>query len=202
MTRHADHAAKIIAAASIRRESGRRGGKDDHLADCRDGQAGNDQGTPSQRIPIVNREPRPTTAATQPVPRPNALPNRSACRIAGSRTGGRPCRLVMHGSPPDGPRPIAAGAGGHRRAGAGRRLFDHAGGGEAPTGGRSRSGGPPARRRSDEPRGGGGAQFVGTAAVGAAGKRGPQFPGMCWVYSRPGRSDYAVLVSGTEPADG
>ena len=73
MTRHADHAAKIIAAARIRsRESGRRGGKDDHLADCRDGQAGNDQGAPSQRIPIVNREPRPTTAATQPVPRPNS----------------------------------------------------------------------------------------------------------------------------------
>ena len=38
MTRHADHAAKIIAAVRIRRESGRRGGKDDHLADCRDGQ--------------------------------------------------------------------------------------------------------------------------------------------------------------------
>ena len=101
MTRHADHAAKIIAAARIRRESGRRGGKDDHLADCRDGQTGNDQGTPSQQIPIVNREPRPTTAATQPVPRPNALPpSRRACRIAGSRTGGRPYRLVMHGSPP------------------------------------------------------------------------------------------------------
>ena len=47
MTRHADPAAKIIAAASIRRESGRRGSKDDHLADCRDGQAGNDQGTPA-----------------------------------------------------------------------------------------------------------------------------------------------------------
>ena len=101
MTCHADHAAKIIAAARIRsRESGRRGGKDDHLADCRDGQAGNDQGTPSQQIPIVNREPRPTTAATQPVPRSNALPpNRSACRIAGSRTGGRPYRFVMHGTP-------------------------------------------------------------------------------------------------------
>ena len=40
MTRHADHAAKIIPVARIRsRESGRRGGKDDHLADCRDGQA-------------------------------------------------------------------------------------------------------------------------------------------------------------------
>ena len=69
-------------------------------------------------------------------------------------------------------------------------------------GGRSRSHGPPARRRSDEPRGGGGAQFVGTAAVGAAEKRGPQFPAMCWVCSRPGRPDYAVLVSGTEPTDG
>ena len=130
------------------------------------------------------------------------LIDRSACRIAGSRTGGRPYRLVMHGSPPDGPRPIAARAGGHRRTGAGRRLFDHASGGEAPTGGRSRSRGPPARRRSDERRGGGGAQFVGTAAVGAAEKRGPQFPAMCRVCSRPGRPDYAVLVSGTEPADG
>jgi hypothetical protein len=177
MTRHADHAAKIIAAARVRRESGRRGGKDDHLADCRDGQAGNDQGTPSQPIPIVNREPRPTTAATQPVPRPNALPpNRSACRIAGSRTGGRPYRLVMHGSPPEGPRPVAARAGGHRRTGAGRRLFDHASGGGGTHRGRSRSRGPPARRRSDERRGGGSAQFVSTAAVGAAVKRGLQSP--------------------------
>jgi len=95
MTRHADHAAKIIAAARIRRESGRRGGKDDHLADCRDGQAGNDQGTPSQRIPIVNREPRPTTAATQPVPRPNALPAESERmpyrRIANGRPSMPPC---------------------------------------------------------------------------------------------------------------
>ena len=46
------------------------------------------------------------------------------------------------------------------------------------------------------------AAHVGTAAVGAAEKRGPQFPGMCRVCSRPGRPDYAVLVSGTEPADG
>jgi len=45
-------------------------------------------------------------------------------------------------------------------------------------------------------------QFVGTVAVGAAEKRGPQFPAMCWVCSRPGRPDYAVLVSGTEHADG
>ena len=75
MTRPADQAAKIIAAVRIRsRESGRRGGKDDHLADCREGQAGNDQGTHSLRIPIVNVEPRPTTAATQPILRPDALP--------------------------------------------------------------------------------------------------------------------------------
>ena len=40
------------------------------------------------------------------------------------------------------------------------------------------------------------------AAAGAAEKRGPQFPGMCRVCPRPGRSDYAVLVSGTETADG
>jgi hypothetical protein len=121
--------------------------------------------------------------------------------ITGSRTGGRPYRLVMHGSPPDGPCPIAARAGGDRRTGAGRRLFDHASGGEAPIGGRSRSRGPPARRRIDERRGGGGAQFVGTGC-GATEKRGPQFPGMCRVCPRPGRSDYAVLVSGTESADG
>jgi len=101
MTRQADLAAKIIAAVRIRRESGRRGAKDDHLADCRDGQADNDQGTPSQRIPIVNREPRPTTAATQPVSRPStlSLPNRSAYRIAVSRTGGRRYRLVMPARP-------------------------------------------------------------------------------------------------------
>ena len=46
------------------------------------------------------------------------------------------------------------------------------------------------------------ATIRGTAAVGAAEKRGPQFPAMCRVCSRPGRPDYAVLVSGTEPADG
>jgi hypothetical protein len=34
----------------------------------------------------------------------------------------------MHGSPPDGPRPMAARASGHRHTGAGRRLFDHASG--------------------------------------------------------------------------
>ena len=43
---------------------------------------------------------------------------------------------------------------------------------------------------------------VGTAAVGAAEKRGPQFPGMRRVCGRPGWPDYAVLVSGTEPFDG
>ena len=43
---------------------------------------------------------------------------------------------------------------------------------------------------------------VGTAAVGAAEKRGPQFPAMCRVCSGPGWPDYAVLVSGTEPSDG
>ena len=108
MTRHADHAAKIIAAARIRsRESGRRGGKDDHLADCRDGQAGNDQGTPSQRIPIVNREPRPTTAATQPVPRPNALAESERMpyrRIANGRPSIPPCyaRLAPRWSAADG----------------------------------------------------------------------------------------------------
>jgi len=40
------------------------------------------------------------------------------------------------------------------------------------------------------------------AAAGAAEKRGPQFPGMCRVCPRPGPSDYAVLMSGTERADG
>jgi len=38
------------------------------------------------------------------------------------------------------------------------------------------------------------------AAAGAAKKRGPQFPRMCRVCPRPGRPDYAGLVSGTEPA--
>ena len=74
--------------------------------------------------------------------------------------------------------------------------------GEASAGGRSRSCGPSARRRSDERRGGGDAQFAGTAAVGAAEERGPQFPVMRRVCHRPGQPDYAVLVSGTEPADG
>jgi hypothetical protein len=74
--------------------------------------------------------------------------------------------------------------------------------GEAPIGGRSRSRGPSARRWSDERRGGAGAHFVGAAAVGAAEKRGPQFPGMCRVCARPGWPDYAVLVSRTESADG
>ncbi len=205
MTRHADHAAKIIAAARIRsRESGRRGGKDDHLADCRDGQAGNDQGTPSQRIPIVNREPQPTTAATQPVPRPNALPAESERmpyrRIANGRPSIPPCYARLA------PQMVRARLQ-HVLADTGALIRDGACSitpvaGKAPIGGRSRSRGPPARRRSDEPRGGGGAQFAGTAAVGAAEKRGPQFPGMCRVCSRPGRPDYAVLVSGTEPADG
>lgn len=77
-------------------------------------------------------------------------------RIANGRPSIPPCYARL---PPDGPRPMAARAGGHRRTDAGRRLFDHASGGEAPTGGRSRSHGPPARRRSDEPREGGGAQF-------------------------------------------
>jgi hypothetical protein len=57
-------------------------------------------------------------------------------------------------------------------------------------------------RWSDEHRGGGGAQFAGTAAVGAAEERGPQFSGMHRVCHRPRRPDYAVLVRGTEPADG
>ena len=58
--------------------------------------------------------------------------------------------------------------------------------------------------------GGGVTNVVGAAAhnslarlrSGAAEKRGLQFPGMRQVCSRPGRPDYAVLVSGTEPADG
>ncbi len=60
--------------------------------------------------------------------RPAADRGIGRCRIAGSRTGRRPYRLVMHGSPPDGLRPIGARAGGYRRPGAGRRLFDHASG--------------------------------------------------------------------------
>ena len=201
MTRHADHAAKIIAAARIgSRESGRRGGN--HLADCRDGQAGNDQGIPSQRIPIVNQEPRPTTAATQPVPGPTLYRRIGAHAVSQDREREAVhTALLCTARPPDGP-PIAARAGGRRRTDTGRRRFGHASAGDAPTGGRSRSRGLPARRRSDERRGGGGAQLVGTAGVGAAQKRGPQFPGMCRVCSRRGRPDYAVLVSGTEPADG
>ena len=38
--------------------------------------------------------------------------------------------------------------------------------------------------------------------AGAAEKGGPQFPGMCRVCPGRGQPDYAVLVSGTEPADG
>jgi hypothetical protein len=49
-----------------------------------------------------------------------------------------------------------------------------------------------ARRRSDERRGGGGAQFVGTAAVGAADKRGPQFP-ECAGLPRPGAARLRCL---------
>jgi hypothetical protein len=118
------------------------------------------------------------------------LPNRRACPIAGSRMGGRPYRLVMHGSP-GGPRPIAA------RAGDTGALVRHGTCSITPvaTGGRSRNRGPPARR-SDERRGGG-ARFAGTAAVGAAEKRALQFPGMVRVCPPArGRPDYAVLVSG------
>jgi hypothetical protein len=54
-------------------------------------------------------------------------------RIANGRPSIPPCYA---GSPPDGPCPMAAGADGHRRTGAGRRLFDHASGGEGtPLGG-------------------------------------------------------------------
>ena len=200
MTRHADHAAKIITAARIRsRESGRRGGKDDHLADCRQ--------RPRHTQP-ADTDRKPGTTADHSGDSASPQAQRPPCRIGAHAVSQDREREAVHTAllctarPPDGPRPIAARAGGHRRTDAGRRLFDHASGGEAPTGGRSRSHGPPARRRSDEPREGGGAQFAGTAAVGAAEKRGPQFPAMCRVCSRPGRPDYAVLVSGTEPADG
>ena len=46
----------------------------------------------------------------------------------------------------------------NRRTGAGRRLFDHASGGEAPGGRSSRSRGLSAGQRSEERRGGGGAR--------------------------------------------
>ena len=90
------------------------------------------------------------------------MPTRSACRIAGSRTGGRPYRLVMHGSP----QKIRA-RWQHVLADTGALVRDGACSimpvaGEAPIGGRSRSRGPPVRRRIDERRGGGGARFVGT----------------------------------------
>ncbi len=204
MTRHADHAAKIIAAARIRRESGRRGGKDDHLADCRDGQASRQR--PRHTQP-ADTDRKPGTTADHSGDSAGPQAQRPTCRIGAHAVSQDREREALHAAllctarPPDG-RPIAARADGHWRTDAGRRVFDHASGGEAPTGGRSRSRGPPARRRSDEPRGGGGAQFAGTAAVGGAEKRGLQFPGMCRVCSRPGRPDYAVLVSGTEPADG
>jgi hypothetical protein len=68
------------------------------------------------------------------------------------------------------------------------------------TGGRSRSRGPPARR-SDECRGGG-AQCVGTAAVGAAEKRGCSSPGWAGFAPRPGAARLRCPGERKEPADG
>ena len=85
--------------------------------------------------------------------------------------------LVMHGSPPDRPRRLQ-----HVLADTGALVWDGACS-ITPVGGRHPLGGAPVvvghrpRRRSDERRGGGGAQFAGTAAVGAAVKRGCSSPG-------------------------
>ena len=78
MTRHADHAAKIIAAARIRsRESGRRGGKDDHLADCR--------GWPSRQRPRhtqpADTDRKPGTTADHSGDSAGPQAQRSPCRI-------------------------------------------------------------------------------------------------------------------------
>jgi hypothetical protein len=60
MSRHADHAAKIIAAVSVRRRvSGRRDSQDHHLAAGRDSRAGNGQDVPQRTD--ADRKPGTTT---------------------------------------------------------------------------------------------------------------------------------------------
>lgn len=104
MTRHADHAAKIIAAARIRsRESGRRGGKDDHLADCRDGQVSRQR--PRHTQP-ADTDRKPGTTADHSGDSAGPQAQRPPCRI-GAHTVSQDrereavdTALLCHGSPP------------------------------------------------------------------------------------------------------
>lgn len=132
---------------------------------------------PSRRPPVGQPTARQPSAGQSPVGQspagtdpPAGTLNTWVIRVTGSRMGGRPYRLVMHGSPQ-----MVRARLQHVLADTGALVRDGACSitpvaGEAPIGGRSRSRGPPARRRIDERRGGGGAQFVGTGC----GRRGEE----------------------------